>query len=97
MWEMQSIKQHPWFILQTNYDHWNMPLPVDDRRSVADRCMSNMTQKVMPLQFISVIENVVNKRGKNSIGIQSCWGVSALSMTNGRHIVQEVDGGISIT
>jgi len=33
-----------WFILETNYDHWKRPH--DTRRTVADQCMKNITQKV---------------------------------------------------
>ena len=46
---------------------------------------------------IYVTENVVNNRGKLSIGVQSCESVNPLSKTKGRHNVQDGDGCISIT
>ncbi|XP_064637768.1 acid ceramidase-like [Lineus longissimus] len=43
VWEMKRTG-HPWFILETNYDHWEAPLFLDDRRTPANKCMANMTQ-----------------------------------------------------
>ena len=46
VWEMSSITEHPWYILETNYDHWEKPLFLDDRRTPGNQCMKNMTRKV---------------------------------------------------
>ncbi|XP_035682893.1 acid ceramidase-like [Branchiostoma floridae] len=32
-----------WFLLQTNYDNWENPPFIDDRRTPGDNCMANMT------------------------------------------------------
>lgn len=45
VWEMGSIKEHPWYILETNYDHWEKPLFLDDRRTPANQCMQKMTRQ----------------------------------------------------
>lgn len=45
VWQMSTIQQHPWYILETNYDHWKKPLFLDDRRTPANHCMANMTQQ----------------------------------------------------
>ncbi|XP_046853334.1 acid ceramidase-like [Xenia sp. Carnegie-2017] len=34
-----------WYVLQTNYDHWEAPLIIDDRRTPGKKCMNDMTQK----------------------------------------------------
>lgn len=45
VWEMSSIAAHPWFILQTNYDH-TAPLPFfDDRGTPGSTCMLKQGQK----------------------------------------------------
>ncbi len=47
LWELGSDMLHPWFILQTNCDHF-IPAEVfkDERREVGDYCMQEMGQKV---------------------------------------------------
>lgn len=35
-----------WFLAQTNYDHWEKPLFVDDRITPANNCMNKMGEKV---------------------------------------------------
>ena len=35
-----------WYLLETNYDHWEKPFVLDDRRTPANNCMRNKTQKV---------------------------------------------------
>lgn len=44
VWHMSDKGAGGWYILETNYDHWEAPLFVDDRRTPANRCMRNMTQ-----------------------------------------------------
>ena len=38
-----------WYILETNYDHWQAPLFIDDRRTPANKCMKQMDQGGMSL------------------------------------------------
>ncbi|KAL3880383.1 hypothetical protein ACJMK2_032627 [Sinanodonta woodiana] len=45
LWQMRSVGAGQWYILETNYDHWNKPLFLDDRRTPANRCMQNLTQQ----------------------------------------------------
>lgn len=40
VWEMASTG-YPW-ILETNYDHWEEPLFIDDRRTPANKCMQQV-------------------------------------------------------
>lgn len=47
VWEMSTIKEHTWYILETNYDHWEKPLFLDDRRTPANKCMMNLTQQAV--------------------------------------------------
>ncbi|XP_064607655.1 acid ceramidase-like [Liolophura sinensis] len=42
VWCMNSSM---WYILETNYDHWQKPLFLDDRRTPAHKCMNTLTQK----------------------------------------------------
>lgn len=45
VWMMSDPAAGGWYILETNYDHWEEPLFLDDRRTPANKCMRNMTQK----------------------------------------------------
>ncbi|KAK7481951.1 hypothetical protein BaRGS_00026754 [Batillaria attramentaria] len=45
VWEMSSIQEHPWYILETNYDHWAKPLFLDDRRTPGNQCMEKLTRQ----------------------------------------------------
>ncbi|RUS81319.1 hypothetical protein EGW08_010926 [Elysia chlorotica] len=42
-WPMANASK--WYILETNYDHWEAPLFLDDRRTPAHKCMDKMEQK----------------------------------------------------
>lgn len=42
-WPMTNASK--WYILETNYDHWQSPMILDDRRTPAHKCMDEMTQK----------------------------------------------------
>lgn len=44
VWDI-GTRNSTWYILETNYDHWKKPLFLDDRRTPANRCMQEMTQK----------------------------------------------------
>jgi len=39
IWDMKTIVNHTWYVLETNYDHWEKPLFLDDRRTPANKCM----------------------------------------------------------
>lgn len=42
-----SDTEDKWFLLQTNYDHWEKPPSYDDRRGPGKYCMRNMTQQAL--------------------------------------------------
>uniref|UniRef100_A0A8C5E3J7 Acid ceramidase n=1 Tax=Gouania willdenowi TaxID=441366 RepID=A0A8C5E3J7_GOUWI len=39
-----DVKLGRWFVLETNYDHWEEPFFLDDRRTPAIKCMNQTTQ-----------------------------------------------------
>ncbi|KAM9330414.1 acid ceramidase [Gastrophryne carolinensis] len=43
-WELDTQKGE-WYVLETNYDHWERPLPIDNRRDPGMKCMNRTTQK----------------------------------------------------
>lgn len=43
VWRMDQANN--WYILETNYDHWENPLFLDDRRTPAHKCMQKTTSK----------------------------------------------------
>ncbi|KAA0709321.1 Acid ceramidase [Triplophysa tibetana] len=51
IWEL-DIKLGRWYVLETNYDHWEKPLAVDDRRTPAMKCMNQTTQGNISLATI---------------------------------------------
>ncbi|XP_053314987.1 acid ceramidase [Spea bombifrons] len=44
IWELDT-KDDRWYVLETNYDHWKPPLPIDNRRDPAKKCMNRTGQK----------------------------------------------------
>lgn len=40
------MKLGRWYVLETNYDHWEKPFFLDDRRTPAMKCMNKITQAV---------------------------------------------------
>jgi len=44
VWDI-GTRNSSWYILETNYDHWEAPLFLDDRRTPAHHCMNKLTQK----------------------------------------------------
>lgn len=40
-----DLQKGQWYVLETNYDHWKPPLPIDNRRGAAMKCMNRTTQK----------------------------------------------------
>nr|XP_033799873.1 acid ceramidase [Geotrypetes seraphini] len=51
IWEL-DLKQGMWYLVETNYDHWNKPLFVDDRRTPAMKCMNKITQEKISVPTI---------------------------------------------
>ncbi|XP_012695735.2 acid ceramidase-like [Clupea harengus] len=43
VWEI-DLKLGRWYVLETNYDHWEEPFILDDRRTPAMKCMNKTTQ-----------------------------------------------------
>lgn len=50
IWEMSAAGG--WYILETNYDHWKLPLFIDDRRTPANFCMNKITQNNLTMSGI---------------------------------------------
>ncbi|NP_001087503.1 N-acylsphingosine amidohydrolase (acid ceramidase) 1 L homeolog precursor [Xenopus laevis] len=44
IWEL-DLKNGTWYVLETNYDHWKAPLPIDNRRDPAMKCMRRTSQQ----------------------------------------------------
>ncbi|MCJ8734127.1 hypothetical protein PDJAM_G00231700 [Pangasius djambal] len=51
VWEI-NIKLGRWYVLETNYDHWEKPFFLDDRRTPAMKCMNKTTQANITLSTI---------------------------------------------
>ena len=47
-----EVKLGRWYVLETNYDHWEDPLFLDDRRTPAMKCMNQTTQAVSTAVFL---------------------------------------------
>ena len=44
VWKLGT--NNTWFLAETNYDHWEKPLFIDDRITPANKCMNEMGQAV---------------------------------------------------
>ena len=54
--------QPPYYVLETNYDHWNPPPPNDDRRYPAEDCMAEIGQNGVSLETLfNVIDGIPNR------------------------------------
>ncbi|KAK1804094.1 hypothetical protein P4O66_020137 [Electrophorus voltai] len=51
IWEI-DLKLGRWYVLETNYDHWDEPFFLDDRRTPAMKCINKTTQANISLQTI---------------------------------------------
>lgn len=51
IWEL-DMKLGRWYVLETNYDHWENPMIFDDRRTPAMKCMNKTTQASISLASI---------------------------------------------
>ncbi|XP_060102404.1 acid ceramidase [Heteronotia binoei] len=48
VWNLNATKG-TWYVLETNYDRWKVPLVVDDRRTPAMKCMNQTMQQNVSL------------------------------------------------
>ncbi|XP_030046510.1 N-acylethanolamine-hydrolyzing acid amidase [Microcaecilia unicolor] len=44
IWQLDSLNEE-WFLVETNYDHWTSPPPLDDRRTPAIKALNATGQK----------------------------------------------------
>ncbi|XP_077092187.1 N-acylsphingosine amidohydrolase (acid ceramidase) 1a isoform X3 [Siphateles boraxobius] len=51
IWEL-DMELGRWYVLETNYDHWEKPMILDDRRTPAMKCMNQTTQANISLSSI---------------------------------------------
>uniref|UniRef100_A0A671NPF1 Acid ceramidase n=1 Tax=Sinocyclocheilus anshuiensis TaxID=1608454 RepID=A0A671NPF1_9TELE len=51
IWEL-DMKLGRWYVLETNYDHWEKPMIFDDRRTPAMKCMNQTTQANISLASV---------------------------------------------
>lgn len=47
-----NLKLGRWYVLETNYDHWDDPLFLDDRRTPAMKCMNQTTQNNISIKTL---------------------------------------------
>lgn len=47
-----DLKLNRWYVLETNYDHWEEPFFLDDRRTPAMKCMNQTTQANISVKTI---------------------------------------------
>lgn len=47
-----DLKLGRWYVLETNYDHWEEPFFLDDRRTPAMKCMNQTTQEKISVKTI---------------------------------------------
>ncbi len=52
----------PWYVLETNYDHWEQPPFFDDRRYPAEDCMNEFGPSQISLpNLYNVLDGVPNR------------------------------------
>lgn len=64
IWEL-DIQKGQWFVLETNYDHWKPPLPIDNRRALAMKCMNKTAQK--NISFATIYDMLSTKPVLNKL------------------------------
>ncbi|KAL9983019.1 hypothetical protein ACROYT_G005140 [Oculina patagonica] len=66
VWKLSpDAAMSPWFLVETNYDHWTTPPPSDDRRHPAEKALTKLTQgKLTPQSLFKVmsIHPVLNNK-----------------------------------
>ena len=71
-----------WFLVETNYDHWNKPPFYDDRRTPAIYCLEKMGREAAsPAGIYNVLSTVpvLNKVGLCSLSLSDAF---VLHITN---------------
>ena len=68
MWELTT--SHRWYLVETNYDHWEKPLFFDDRRTPAMKCLNETTQN--GLGFKGLFNVLSTKPVLNKLTVYSC-------------------------
>ncbi|XP_077135764.1 acid ceramidase isoform X1 [Ranitomeya variabilis] len=64
IWEL-DIQKGQWYVLETNYDHWKPPLPIDNRRAPAMKCLNRTTQK--NISFATIYDMLSTKPVLNKL------------------------------
>lgn len=66
IWRLsEDAAKKPWYLVETNYDHWTTPPPSDDRRHPAEKALQKLTQaKLAPDSLFGVmsIHPVLNNK-----------------------------------
>ncbi|KAJ7328587.1 hypothetical protein OS493_024508 [Desmophyllum pertusum] len=53
VWNLTSdATKSPWFLVETNYDHWTTPPPSDDRRHPAEKALNKLTQEKLTAESL---------------------------------------------
>ncbi|XP_063314151.1 acid ceramidase [Pelobates fuscus] len=64
IWDL-DIPKGRWYVLETNYDRWKAPLPVDDRRTPAMKCLNKTGQK--SVSFATIYDMLSTKPVLNKL------------------------------
>lgn len=48
----KDASKSPWFLVETNYDHWTTPPPSDDRRHPAEKALTKVTQQKLTAETL---------------------------------------------
>merc|ERR1719229_295584 len=59
-----NTTQPPFYVLETNYDHWDEPPFYDDRRYPAEKCMGEIGQKAMDIPSLYNVLNGIPNRNR---------------------------------
>jgi len=69
-WDIQhglpanDTNQNPWYVLETNYNHWDQPPWFDDRRYPAEACMSEVGPENIAIPTLFNVLNGVPNRNR---------------------------------
>jgi len=59
VWKLSpDAAKSPWFLVETNYDHWTTPPPSDDRRHPAEKALTKLTQERLTPQSLFKVMSV---------------------------------------
>lgn len=57
----------PWYVLETNYDHWKQPPKHDDRRYPAEDCMNEIGSSNIDLETLYNVLNGIPNRNRGTV------------------------------